>query len=281
MSPRIPPSTSASQLVTYAMCPRKYAMNYVYGATPAFRSLSLVLGSALHSAIGWWFEQRLLGVTPDLAEAEAILSADLQAETEGKIVRWKDHTPETLEAEGRRLLRAYLKEKAGLPVAAVEQSFVVDLVDPFTGECVGRQLKGFFDLVLEGGRVIELKTSSRGWQEFDLVRHLQVGAYAFAWNALHGGPSQVEVQVIVKLKREPRLESYLIERGERDTLWWLAAAREIEQGIAYGIFPPSPSALCHDCEYETACAAFSAEEREWPAMEASLYSDERTQAFII
>jgi CRISPR/Cas system-associated exonuclease Cas4 (RecB family) len=242
-------------------------MNYVYGAVPAFRSLALVLGSALHSAVEWYFEQRILGATPEIADAEAILSADLQAETEGKPVRWKDYTPESLEDEGRRLLRTYLKAKADLPVVSVERSFTVDLVDPSTGEYVGRQLKGYFDLVLKGGRVIELKTSSRGWQEFDLIRHLQIGAYAFAWNSLNGGPSQIEVQVIVKLKREPRVETYTIERGEEQTRWWLAAAREIERAIAAGNFPPSPSALCHECEYEAACVAFTGDDDASPGFD--------------
>ncbi len=282
MSHRIPPSTSASQLVTHSMCPRKYAFNYCWGTPPAFRSLALVLGSAVHSALGWYFEQRILGVTPVIAEVEAILSADLQAETEGKNVRWKDHTPASLEEEGRRLVRAYLAAKADLPVVAVEQAFVVDLMDPFTGEYVGRQMKGFFDLVLDGGRVVELKTSSRGWQEFDLIRHLQVGAYAFAWNSLHGGPSQLEVQVLVKLKREPRVETYGIERGEEHTRWWLAAARDIERAIASGIFPPSPSALCHECEYEAACASFTGEEDAADVGDTGTRTpfDERALAFV-
>jgi len=283
MNRGIPPSTSASQLVSYAMCPRKYAFNYVYGTPPAFRSLALVLGSAVHSALGWYFEQRTLGIAPEIAETEAILAADLQAETEGKNVRWKDHTPASLEEEGRRLLRAYLAAKADLPVVAVEQAFVVDLMDPFTHECVGRQMKGFFDLVLEGGKVVELKTSSRGWQEFDLIRHLQVGAYAFAWNSLHGGPSQLEVQVIVKLKREPRVETYNIERGEVHTRWWLTAARDIERAIAAGIFPPSPSALCHECEHETACAAFTGDDDVPLLSESNTLPplDERALAFIV
>lgn len=257
MNRSVPPSTSASQLVTYSMCPRKYLFNYLLETPPAFRSLALVLGSALHSAVEWYFERRILGITPQIAEAESILSADLQAETEGKIIRWKNHTPESLEEEGRRLLRTYLAVNANLPVVAVEQPFTVELVDPFTGECAGRQLKGYFDLVLEGGRIVELKTSSRGWQEFELVRHLQIGAYAFAWNSLHGGPSQLEVQVVVKLKREPRVETFTIERGEAHTRWWFAAARDIERAIAAGVFPPSPSALCHECEYEAPCADFT------------------------
>lgn len=81
------------------------------------------------------------------------------------------------------------------------------------------------------------------------------------------GPSQIEVQVIVKLKREPRVETYTIERGEEQTRWWLAAAREIERAIAAGNFPPSPSALCHECEYETACAAFTGDDDASPAFD--------------
>ncbi len=277
---RVPATTSASQLVTYAMCPRKYAMSYVYGRRPEFRSLALVTGSAMHSAIAWWFERKILGGEPTIEAAEEILAADLLAETVGQEVRWKDKTPASLEEECRALLRLYLLEKGDLPVVGTEAPFQVDLQDPSTGEFVGRPLRGYFDLRLEGGRVVELKTSSRGWSEFDLVRHLQVGAYAFAWNTLHGGPCDLEVQVIVKLKREPRVESYRIERGEESTRWWLEAAREIESAIAGGHFPPSPSALCRECEYERACADWTGEGEF--ATDADTYApllDERATSF--
>jgi CRISPR/Cas system-associated exonuclease Cas4 (RecB family) len=121
-------------------------------------------------------------------------------------------------------------------------------------------MKGYLDLVLQKNRIVEVKTSSRGWTDFDLVRHLQVGAYAFVYNTLHGGPSEVEVHVIVKLKREPRVEVHPIARGESATRWWLQAAAAIERAITAGSFPPKPSALCHECEYEHACAAWTEEE---------------------
>jgi hypothetical protein len=38
-------------------------------------------------------------------------------------------------------------------------------------------------------------------------------------------------------------------------MWWFAAAAEIERAIAAGHFPPQPSPLCGECEYERACAA--------------------------
>lgn len=252
-------TTSASQLGCYAMCPRKYACQYVYDFEPEFRSLALITGSALHSAVGWWFTERLSGKQPTLESAEQLLAADLHAGEAGVRVRWKNATAESVELEAQRLLRTYLERFGDLPVAAVEQGFQVDLSDPTTGEILGRPMKGFFDLVLEDGRIIELKTSSRGWSPNELDRHLQVGAYCYARNTLEGGPSKLEVHVIVKLKREPRVETHLVERGEPADRWWLAAAAEIEASIAARRFPPSPSALCHECEHSSACLAWSLE----------------------
>ncbi len=107
--PDVPPATSASQLVTYANCPRKYAFQHVWGAEPEFRSVALVMGSALHSAIGWFFEERLAGREPTIDSACSVLAADLVAGAALGDIRWKDKTPESLEEEGRRLVTLYLE----------------------------------------------------------------------------------------------------------------------------------------------------------------------------
>src|SRR4051794_16049685 len=106
----IPATTSASQLTTYAMCPRKYAFSYVYEKAPEFTSTSLVLGSAVHSTIGWWHAERLAGRPPTIARARHIFMADLLAETMDANIRWKTATPESLEAEGLSLVELYLAE---------------------------------------------------------------------------------------------------------------------------------------------------------------------------
>ncbi len=262
MPPDLPPATSASQLVTYVTCPRKYAFRYVLGLSPEFRSTSLVLGSVVHGAVGWWYEERREGRTPSRGDVERIVAADLAAETAGVPVRWKDDTPEALEAEAKRLLATYLDRYAEEEVAAAEVPFQVDLEDPDTGEVRGRPLKGYFDFVLARDAVVELKTSSRGWREDDLVRHLQVGAYAYAHMLQCGGMSNVEVRVLVKLKREPRIETYHVARGEPAVRWFLMAAWAIEDAIASRHFPPAPGPLCAECEYASACAAWLARPRE-------------------
>lgn len=252
----LPPSTSASQLTTYVMCPRKFAFQYVLGAEPEFRSTALALGSAIHSAVDWWFTERLDSRTPTIDDALRIVSSDLLAEIEGQRIRWKTSSPESLDEDARRYLALYLERHGTMEVAQVEQAFEVDLEDADTGEVRGRKLKGYFDLVLENRRIIELKTSARAWDEGALVRHLQVGAYIHSANTLHGGPHPIEVQVILKLKREPRIESHVVERGEPANRWWLRAAWAIEDAIAAGHYPPSPSHLCGECEFEKACAAW-------------------------
>lgn len=251
----LPKRTSASQLVTWAMCPRKYAFTYVLGVEPEFRSIALVLGSALPGAVGWFFEERIQGREPTIAEAKRVLSADLAAEAVEN-VRWKDMTPEALDARGQALLETYLTTYGTLPVVEVERRFEIDLVDHETGEVLPRKLKGYFDLVLEDHTVVELKTSARSWRENDLERHIQAGAYASAWNTFHGGPSEVVFHVIVKLKT-PRIELFRVHRGEPGLGWWFHAVREIENAIAKHVFPPSPGPLCHECEFGKTCLAWT------------------------
>jgi hypothetical protein len=77
---------------------------------------------------------------------------------------------------------------------------------------------------------------------------------------MHGGPSDLRVHVIVKLKKEPRVETFAIERGEPATRWWIQAAGAIERAIEARHFPPSPGPLCRECPFESACAGWTGAE---------------------
>ncbi len=251
----LPPTTSASQMVTYAMCPRLYRYRYVDHVEPEFRSLALALGSATHSAIGWWFEERLDGRRPTVEEAEHIFSADLVAEVTGARIRWKDETPEGLEQKGLTLVRAYLESHGDMSVVGVEQRFEVDILHPETGEVLPRPLVGYFDLVVDrGDSVVEVKTSSKAWHPGSLDRHLQIGSYVTAANALHGGPAEILVHVIVKTKK-PRVEEYRVSRGEFENGWFYGAAKAIEEAIRAHHFPPAPGPTCPECEFGRTCLA--------------------------
>jgi hypothetical protein len=255
----IPPTTSASQLTAYTMCPRLYAMRYVYHVEPEFRSLNLALGSAVHGAIGWFFEEKLAGRIPSLEDADRIVAADLLAETSGLVVRWKDETPDSLEQKAQALVRTYLGKFSEQDVVAIEQRFEVGIEHPETGESLPRPLVGYFDLLVrtKNQNIIEIKTTSKAWHPKSLERHLQVGSYVTAANAMHGGPAHVSIHAILKQKA-PRIEEYHVERGEYDklNLWFFQAAKEIEAAITAGHFPPSPGNCCYECEYGKACIEY-------------------------
>ncbi|MFI5299341.1 MAG: PD-(D/E)XK nuclease family protein [Polyangiales bacterium] len=247
-------TTSASQLTTYSMCPRKYAFTYVWKAEPEFRSIALVTGTLVHGGIDWWFGEKLEGRTPTLEALDRIVEADVLAatlETDG--LRWKDGNAEDLERDVKRFLHTYLAEFGEEQVKQIEAPFAVALVDADTGIEVGREMRGFLDLVLVDDRVVELKTSARGWRQDDLARHVQVGAYAYALHHLRGERTTLEVRVIVKLKGTPRVERHTISRGDSEIRWWLRAAADIEAAITRGHFPPAPSMLCGECEYQSQC----------------------------
>lgn len=248
----IPEDSSASQLVCYTMCPRKYCCRYVLKLEPEFKSVALVLGSAMHSAIGWFFQEQLDGAEPNRTEAEDIFEADLLAETSEANVRWKNKGPNEVIEEGKGLVRAYLERFHDLPVAFVEQPFRVSIEHSETGHSLPRAFKGYFDLVLADGTVVEMKSAARKWSDFDLVRHLQVGAYVGAKCDLDGGPVTVDVHVVTKT-RTPQVDVHRVIRGEPDNLWWFHAALDIERAILAGHFPPSPGPTCHECEYQRRC----------------------------
>lgn len=152
----IPATSSASQLVTYASCGRKYYFSYVLGLEPK-KAPALAFGSAVHGAIEFWFNEKIAGRIPLLPAAEQIFLADLNAGL-GDVSAAE--TTE-LEEQGRTLVQLYLQKFSNLPVVAVEEGFEMALHDPETGEVLPRSLRGYFDLVLEDGRVIEVKTSAR------------------------------------------------------------------------------------------------------------------------
>ena len=70
----LPATTSASQLVSYSMCPRKYACQYVLGLEPEFTSTALIVGSVVRSGVEWWFGERLLGGSPTIEQGLEVVA---------------------------------------------------------------------------------------------------------------------------------------------------------------------------------------------------------------
>ena len=62
--------------------------------------------------------------------------------------------------------------------------------------------------------------------------------------------------VIMKLKKEPRIERYTTVREENDVRRFLRTTRVILRAIEQGIFYPQTGWQCTDCGFRSLCAAW-------------------------
>ncbi|MBO6936791.1 MAG: PD-(D/E)XK nuclease family protein [Deltaproteobacteria bacterium] len=251
----LPDHTSASQLKTYSMCPRKYAFRYLDRAESEHTSPSLVLGSVVHSAVGWFFEERVGGHSPSVSDALDICHADFAAAVEGAPVRWGRWTKADLLEHAERLVRFFLQEEHDLRVAGVEERFEVELRHPTTLEPLPRPFVGYFDFRVVGGEVVELKTARSAYSGIDIASNLQFGAYAAVLEDIDA--ARLSVWVIVKNKR-PRLQKLPVVADPDRQRWFFDAAMAIEKAILAGHFPPAPGWMCSSCEYQKQCLGPSA-----------------------
>lgn len=245
----LPEHTSASQLSTYAACPRRYEMKYVLHLAPERRGTGLALGSAVHGATAWWFEERVAGHAPTVEHALRILHADLGAELAREDIDWRGETVDGLRAEGERLARTFLAQYGELDVVATEIPFELAVIDPVTGEHLPRRLVGYFDFELRNGNVVELKTAKAAYSEVVLAFNLQFAAYRTA--ARYAGVD-VEVFALVK-SRTPRVQHVVLPHSREVSRWFMTAAAQIERAILAGHFPPAPGVMCSSCEYRRTC----------------------------
>lgn len=247
-----PPHLSASRLTLYLQCPRKYAFRYVEKIAVSWKSANLAFGSAVHRALQTFHEKLMEGAKSSPDEIARLFLFDWHAQLVDEI-RFKDgEDAESVSAMGEALVRQYAESHQNLRVVAVESEFQVPLVDPTTGEVLAPDLKGVFDLILEGDVVTELKTAARAYDVGTLARHLQLTAYRYSYARLYGRDAKLKVTALLKQKK-PRVEEYEATRSPEGDRWFVHVAAEANRGIAAGIFPPSPSFLCGDCEYADHC----------------------------
>jgi putative RecB family exonuclease len=252
----LPAHTSASQLVTYASCPRRYAYRYVEHREPETRGTGMALGSAVHSAIAWWFEERAQERVPAIDEVLAVLRADLAAATAHDNIRWRDTTPTDITAEAQRLVRLFVETSGEMAVKETEVRFDFVIIDPRSGEQMPRPLIGYLDAELVDGRIVELKTARRAYTAVELRAGLQFSAYRTAARYLG---VDVEVQTLVRTKK-PRLEHAVLPHDREVSRWFMRAAADIERAILAGTFPPLAGRTCSYCEYRRACLGIEARE---------------------
>jgi CRISPR/Cas system-associated exonuclease Cas4 (RecB family) len=252
----LPEYTSPSALNTYSSCPRRFRLKYLDNIAPEHRSVSLALGSAIHSVIGWWYGQKADGVVPDIEEALKVTEADLQAGLDGGNIQWGRWNQTDLTEHARRLVRCFLEERGDLPIVAMEAPLQLRLPG------VQRPLIGFLDIVTSDGGIVEIKTAKSPYSQVDIKKNLQFSAYRYAMQSLRLG-KYFSLLTLIKTK-QPRLEEIRLgPLDEQEERFFTAAVREIEDAIAAGHFPPALGGFgCNTCEYQQHCLGIGVENAE-------------------
>jgi len=240
---------SYSQVSTWLRCPRLYRYRYVDKAEPEKVGMALLLGSAVHDAIGAEAQRRLEGGEGGLDYALRSFREMLLVKVEhpeAPVDLGEKSLIEHMEV-GEGLIRAYFDHGPVDQLLAVEKEFELDI-----GE--GLKLAGVIDFVVQGvdgPEVVELKTAARSWSELQAKLSMQGSIYSMALGGKE--PAPVTYRVLVKNKT-PKVQEFRLGTEEGTGVQTLDTLREVAGGIEAGCFPRNCSVqTCSGCAYFKQC----------------------------
>ncbi len=251
---------SVSQLKTFLMCPRKFDLRYVRGASPAFIPAALAFGTAVHSALArFYLGHQLNGTAPPLELITQTFRDAWAAATAGPVPLQVDDDEDITKLIdlGVRMLTVFHAHAADKPVLveAIESPFAVPLHDPSTGEVLEEMLIGVFDLVVREGErrvIVEHKTSAKKYAQDQLEHDLQMSGYKFAANELGWSETGLRFQVLTKTKT-PAVQLDDIVRGPLANDDFLRTAVGVLRGIDAGVSYPVRGWQCRGCPFRAPC----------------------------
>jgi Holliday junction resolvase-like predicted endonuclease len=255
-------------LVNY--CSLAWAFRYVHRLEPRFTPVSLVFGSAFHSALAFHATRRLHSQEVTVADCQEVF-ADLLTENcrrDGPPVRLGEgETIDTLVAQGQRMLATYLVSlDPEEEIEAVSMPFSVPLVDA-DGACLDKPLVGEYDLVVRKGgirTVVDWKTSARRWAKGKADTDLQATCYLWAEKQQGRTTTQFRFDVVTKTKT-PSCEQHHATRTPEDFSQVGELVRVLERIVPNDCFLPRRGSWeCANCPYAVACSGWHGTWTETP-----------------
>lgn len=254
--------TSVSQMKCWLRCPRQFELKYVRGISPSFVPVNLAFGSAIHSALGAFYEEQKLSGTP--LRRDLVLDVFREAwrrQAEGNIPLQVDEEegsdPGALVDRGVSMLHAFHESAAKRPVEVedVEKKFEIEIFDPDSGEVLEEKLVGVIDLVaVENGRRViwEHKTAARKYGEDQLKFDTQVTAYKLAAREMGLGEVGLRFQIITKTK-VPAIQIAEVDRTSADEDDFLRTFVGVLKAIDAGVSYPIRGWQCRTCPFQGPC----------------------------
>jgi len=261
---------SASSISTLIECPREFLYHYIQGQPPQDVGASLVLGSAVHEALAYFYNTLKQSDTePSLSELVDVALAAIEAPQRAPVSFKKGESLDSLKSQASAMLAAFLAiGYRPAHILAVEFKFTMPLVNPLTGETLPECLLGTFDLVEErGGHIIvtDHKTAARIDADKVAAPDTQMALYSLAAKTLFDVDDvSLQYQFLTKTK-EPAVTLQTIARHdqskeERGALTLAASASTIiSLALSHDhpqfVLPKHRSWRCGGCGYRSLCAS--------------------------
>lgn len=242
---------SPNQITTYLRCPMQYYYRYIENLIIPPRA-ALTRGKATHSGIEFNYRQKI-ETRADLPlnqvqEYTATEFENLQYETE-----WGEDNPGKVKDETINLVTLYHTEVAPrVQPVAVEKEINIEF------ENTDYTLKGYIDVVQEGGTIRDTKTVGRSPNGSEIQTNIQLVAYALAYRQEFGETEQGIALDFLVNNKSPKLvqmETFITNHRISQFLKILA---HVTHAINNELFYPNPTCqLCspNSCGYFQICMA--------------------------
>jgi hypothetical protein len=246
---------SASRLKCWQTCRLQYYFRYVE-RIPTVTSPALFVGQIVHKVLQQWNLRRWRGEPADTKSLWPVFAEHWLQDQPDDGIDWKDKEAEQKE-KAWNMLEFYLEhtpvpldEKPEAVEVMVERDFVAAGLPP---------LKGFIDLVREGGRIVDFKTTARtpDAAQAEHLNELQMSCYCVLYREATGHKeSGVELHHLVKTKQPKLVVTPLAPMSPDQGRRLMAAMRSYVGGVGAGDFVPSPGLHCSYCDFFEQCRAW-------------------------
>jgi len=273
---------SYSQFGMYSSCQEQFKLNYIDKLGISNANIHLIFGSSMHEVI-----QHFLDVMYNVTKKQA-LQLNLEQMLQDKLVehfkkekeKMGEDDPCTKEElqefyeDGVKILEYFrnkldsLYAKSGWRLVAIEQRLNAEIKP-------GVNFIGFIDILLEDLTtneyvIIDLKTSTRGWNKYqkaDKTKISQMLLYKKFYSDKYGIPLdkiKVEYQILKRKLYEgadfpiPRISKFVpangkpsVNRAWNDFKGFVDSVYGDEGQVIQEVFPPNKGKQCDWCEFKT------------------------------
>ncbi len=246
------PHLSYSQINTYLMCPLKYKFQYIDLIRPAFTSSALVFGSAIHEAVGAFYQSVMEGDCLTVSQAHDVYRQIWESQNEEHEIRFfNGDSGESLSKKAQSMLSVFVEQfEPSVQIIGVEE--------PFSVEIEGTpSLVGWIDsleLAPDGTvTIVDLKTASKRYSEQNVRSNLQLTCYSLGAQSLgFNGDTRYRLDVLLKTQK-PELVKYETCRSDTDRVRIVKIIKTVWEGISKQIFFPKEDWQCGQCAYGEVC----------------------------